>query len=60
MKKIDILRKLGVFRSGKFKAKYRNAKERPYALMDDSVFDDKKDLTTKEDLRKLCKKIKRH
>ena len=58
MKKVDILRKTGTLRYGKFKAKYRNAKEKPYALMDDGVFDDNKDLLTKKDVKKLIRKIK--
>ena len=56
MKTLDLLRKLGILRSGKVKAKYKNAKERPYALMDDNVFNDKKDLTTKKDLREIFKR----
>ena len=38
MKFIDVLRKLGIFRSGKIKAKYKNGKERPIEFLDSGVF----------------------
>ena len=41
---LDILRKLGIFRSGKVSAKYKNAKERPIELQDKGVFNANKDL----------------
>lgn len=57
MKKIvDILRKLGIFRSGSFSAKYKSGKDIPFELLMDDVFDSKKDLTRKKDL-KTVKKI---
>ena len=56
MKFIDWLRKLGILRFGVVKAKYKTAKERPYPLQSDSVFNEKKDLITKKDLKKFFKK----
>jgi hypothetical protein len=44
MKFIDLLRKLGIFRSGSVKSNYRNAKERPIELQEQGVFNSKKDL----------------
>ncbi|MBS3086152.1 hypothetical protein J4422_00435 [Candidatus Pacearchaeota archaeon] len=44
MKFVDILRKLGIFRSGKVKATYKNGKERPIEFLDSGVFNSKKDL----------------
>ena len=44
MKFIDILRKLGIFRSGKIKAKYQSGKDRPIEFQDSGVFNSKKDL----------------
>ena len=44
MKFIDVLRKLGIFRSGKIKAKYKNGKEIPIEFLDSGVFNSKKDL----------------
>lgn len=40
----DLLRKLGIFRSGKTAAKYTNAKERPLELQQDDVFNEQKDV----------------
>lgn len=58
MKFIDILRKLGIFRSGSYSGKYKNAKERGIEMQDQGIFNSKKDLTTKKDLKKLTKKKK--
>ena len=44
MKFIDLLRKLGIFRSGNVTATYKNAKERPIELQEEGVFNSKKDL----------------
>ena len=44
MKFKNVLRKLGIFRKGKLKATYKNAKERPIELQDSGVFNSKKDL----------------
>jgi hypothetical protein len=60
MKIFDLLRKLGIFRSGASKGIYHNAADRPMPLQDNSVFDEKKDLTTKKDLTKIFKnKVKK-
>ena len=48
MKIIEILRKLGIFRSGKVKAVYRNAKERPIEFQEKGVFNAEKDLINKK------------
>ena len=44
MKFIDILRKLGIFRSGSVKATYKNGKKRPIEIQQEGVFNSKKDL----------------
>ncbi len=41
---VEILRKLGIFRSGAIKSTYKNAKERPIEMQHKGVFDSKKDL----------------
>ena len=56
MKLLDLLRKLGIFRSGSTSGTYTNAVERPTELQMDDVFDAKKDLVNKEDLEKISKK----
>lgn len=48
----NAFRKLGIFRSGKKRATYTNARERPIELQEEGVFDAKKDLITKEDFKK--------
>jgi len=45
---LDILRKLGIFRSGSTSGVYHNAKERPTELQMDDVFDAEKDLINKD------------
>lgn len=54
MKIVDLLRKLGIFRSGSVSGTYTNATERPTELQMDDVFDAKKDLTTKEDVKNIA------
>jgi len=44
MKFINLLRKLGIFRSGSVKTTYKNGKDRPIELQDSGVFNSKKDL----------------
>jgi hypothetical protein len=41
---VDILRKLGIFRSGSVSGTYKSGTERPTELMMDDVYDAKKDL----------------
>lgn len=41
---IDVLRKLGIFRSGSVSATYTSGKDRPIELQEDGVFNSKKDL----------------
>jgi len=55
MKLMDLLRKLGIFRSGSSAGTYTNAVERPTELQMDDVFDAKKDLVSKEDFKKMPK-----
>lgn len=57
MKFLDILRKLGIFRSGSTSGTYTNAVDRPTELQMDDVFDAKKDLTTKEDVKNVKEKF---
>lgn len=56
MKILDILRKLGIYRSGSFSGTY-TAKDRPVEMLMDDVYDAKKDLTTKEDLKNVKEKL---
>ena len=56
MKLLDLLRKLGIYRSGTAKGRYNNAVERPLGLQDNSIFNENKDLTTKKDIKKIFKK----
>lgn len=41
---VDILRKLGIFRSGATAGTYKSGTERPTEIMMDDVYDAKKDL----------------
>ena len=50
---IMILRKIGVLRYGVKSYKYTNAKDMPMEALMDDVYDAKKDLITKNDLKKL-------
>lgn len=58
MKLLDILRKLGIFRSGNFSGTYKSGKEIPAELLMDNVFDSKKDLINKEDLKQIKNNLK--
>ncbi|AGF77303.1 hypothetical protein UWK_00725 [Desulfocapsa sulfexigens DSM 10523] len=53
-----ILRKVGVLRYGVKKYKYTSAKDMPAEALMDNVYDAKKDLITKEDLKKLSPREK--
>lgn len=53
MKTMDWLRKLGIVRYGVKTGTYTSGKDRPIELMMDDVYDAKKDLTTKEDLKAM-------
>lgn len=44
MNLLDLLRKLGILRSGAIAATYKTGAERPAELMMDGVYDAKKDL----------------
>lgn len=59
MKKLDLLRKLGIIRYGKVKQKYRSGRERSYALMGEGIFNPEKELTTKKDLKEIVGKLKK-
>ena len=52
MKFLDLMRKLGVFRSGTKKATYTNAVDRPTEFMMDGVFDANKDLVHQSHTKK--------
>ena len=41
---MDILRKLGIFRSGAVKGSYKNAKERPLEIQQSDIYNAEKDL----------------
>lgn len=49
---VDVLRKLGIFRSGKVSGTYKSGTERPTEIMMDGVFDADKDLIKKDDSKK--------
>lgn len=48
MKFLDLLRKLGIFRSGSVSATYKSGTDRPTEMMMENVFDAKKDLINKK------------
>ncbi|MBI2356999.1 hypothetical protein HYV12_03060 [Candidatus Dojkabacteria bacterium] len=48
---LDLLRKLGIFRSGSVSGTYTNAKDRPSEFQMDGVFNAKKDLVNKGDFK---------
>ena len=58
MNLIAILRKLGILRFGAYKGTYSSAKDMPSELLMDDVYDAKKDLVGKEDLRKVGDAVK--
>jgi len=49
---VDLLRKLGIFRSGKIKSTYKSGKDRPIELQDQGVFNSKKDLVKSKKKKK--------
>lgn len=51
---MEIMAKLGIFRSGSYKGTFKNAKEMPSEILMDDVYNSKKDLTTKEDIKKAA------
>lgn len=53
MKLLDILRKLGILRYGAQAGVYTSAADRPSSFMMDNVYDEKKDLVTREDLARV-------
>ena len=55
---MDWLRKLGIIRYGIKKGTYTSARDMPAEFLMDNVFDAKKDLVTKEDLKKVTDSIK--
>jgi hypothetical protein len=57
MKLLDVLRKLGVFRSGSFSGTYKSGKDMPSEMLMDDVYDSKKDLVGKKDIEKVKSKI---
>jgi hypothetical protein len=59
MKLLAILRKLGILRYGAQAGVYTSAADCPSSLMMDDVYDDKKDLVTREDVARLRKTIAR-
>jgi hypothetical protein len=57
MKLLGILRKLGILRFGAQAGVYTSAADQPSSLMMDDVYDDKKDLVTRDDLARLHKTV---
>jgi hypothetical protein len=57
MKILDLLRKLGILRFGATAAVYTSAADRPSALMMDDVYDDRKDLVTREDVARVRESV---
>jgi len=53
---VDILRKLGIFRSGTEKQVYHSGTERSGALQNDGVFDEQKDFVVNKTSKKNPKK----
>lgn len=53
---VDVLRKLGIFRSGKVSGTYKTGTERPTEIMMDGVFDAKKDLIKSDEKSEKKKK----
>lgn len=56
MKLLDWLAKLGILRFGATAGTYTSAKDRPAEFVMDDVYDAKRDLTTKEDVKKAVGK----
>lgn len=54
---LDILRKLGIFRSGAVSGTYTNAVNRPSELQMEGVYDAKKDLVNKNDVENVKQKL---
>jgi hypothetical protein len=52
MKLKELLNKSGILRSGTTTATYKSGKDRPTEFLMDNVYDEKKDLTTKDDIKK--------
>ena len=53
MKILDILRKLGILRYGVPAGVYTSAADAPSSMILDDVYDEKKDLVTREDLARV-------
>ena len=53
---VNALRKLGILRYGKITYKYTSGKDMPAHAVLDDVYDEKKDLVTKEDFDKVRKR----
>ena len=53
MNLLDILRKLGILRFGAQAGVYTSAADRPSSMTIDGVYDDQKDLVTREDLARV-------
>jgi hypothetical protein len=50
---LDVLRKLGILRYGAQGGVYTSAADAPSSMMLDDVYDEKKDLVTREDLARV-------
>jgi hypothetical protein len=59
MKLLDILRKLGILRYGVQAGVYTSAADAPSSMVLDDVYDEKKDLVTREDLARVKEAVTR-
>jgi hypothetical protein len=59
MKLLDILRKLGILRYGVQTGVYTSAADAPSSMILDDVYDEKKDLVTREDLARVKEAVTR-
>jgi hypothetical protein len=59
MKLLDILRKLGILRYGVQAGVYTSAADAPSSMILDDVYDEKKDLVTREDLARVKEAVTR-
>jgi len=55
---LDILSKLGILRYGVKKGVYHSGKDMPPEFLMDGVYNAERDLTTKEDLKKVVRAVK--
>ncbi|HRK23375.1 MAG TPA: hypothetical protein PLQ11_00325 [Beijerinckiaceae bacterium] len=57
MRLLDLLAKLGILRWGWKAGVYRSGRDRPVEFLLDDVYNAKRDLTTKEDLKDMARMV---